>query len=121
MVYRKVVLMFQTIGLTTRLVLRRPVFWFAVWSYRHVGAFWGRSIMEELQRPEPFDGSRLIFLLRSLWSATTSTGFAVNPPAHKLSVVDTPSANGIDPRGWSVTAITVLPVGPDAATEELPA
>lgn len=90
---------------TVRQVLRRPAFWLLVWAYRHVGALWARSIADELRRPGRFDGERFRFLIRSLWLATTNTGFAVQPPAHKLSVVDAVH-NGA--KSWTVASFDLL-------------
>lgn len=72
-------------------VLRRPIVWLLVWTYRDVIALWGRSFKRELRRPGGTDGERLTELVRGLWASTRGTGLAVrvNPPAGTPIAVET--------------------------------
>jgi len=68
-------------------VLRRPMMWLLVFTYRDVIALWGRSLGRELRRSGGSDGTRLGELMRRLWGATQATGFAVRPVADDGPIV----------------------------------
>lgn len=80
--------MIRAMFTAVRRILRRPAFWFLVWSYRDVIALWGRSLLAEVRRPGPFDSDRVKALANGLWTATKESRFVVPTPLHDMRVAD---------------------------------
>lgn len=80
--------MIRAMFTAARRVLRRPAFWFLVWSYRDLIALWARSLAAEARRPGRFDPDRFKALVGGLWSTTMASRFVVPTRLHDLRVAD---------------------------------